>query len=217
MIMPEPKILEAVKKAREAASARKFKQSFDLAVNFKNMDMKKPENRIKVEITLPTAPPRIAKVGIIADSLAPAAKKFGDKIVLITKDELDSYARNKKAAKKLASSCGAFFAEASLMPSVGKNLGQVLAPRGLMPKPIPPTANLDPIVSRAAGIVRIAAKDSPAVHCRIGVEEMTDEQIAANIETVLKAIEPVLPKGRDQFRSAYVKTTMGKPVKIELW
>jgi large subunit ribosomal protein L1 len=214
--MPEAKILEAVKKARELAGARKFKQSFDLAINFKNMDMKKAENRIKAEITLPTAPPRLAKIGIIADALIPAARKFGDKIVLITKGELDDYARNKKAAKKLASSCGAFFAEAALMPLVGKNLGQVLAPRGLMPKPIPPTANLDPIVARASGLVRIAAKDSPSVHCRVGVEEMTDEEIAANVEAVLKAVEPILPKGRDQLRSAFVKTTMGKPVKIEM-
>ncbi|MEM5804350.1 MAG: 50S ribosomal protein L1, partial [Candidatus Aenigmatarchaeota archaeon] len=62
--------------------------------------------------------------------------------------------------------------------------------------------------------VRVAVKDSPAAHCRIGHEDMSDEDIADNAFAVVKAVESALPKGINQIRNAYVKLTMGKPVKI---
>jgi large subunit ribosomal protein L1 len=45
---------------------------------------------------------------------------------------------------------------------------------------------------------------------------MTNEDISENIESVLKAVEEKLEKGRESIRSIYVKTTMGPPVKLEL-
>lgn len=213
--MAEEKIVETIKKAREAAPKRNFKQTFDLAVNLRSIDLKKPENKIKLETNLPHGLGKSVKIGIIADMLIPAAKAL-DNVVLVRKDELEGLGRNKRAAKALAAQCRALIAEAPLMPLVGKFLGPVLAPRGLMPKPVPANANLGPIVKQLSSMVRLNIKDSPVLHCAVGSEDMADEQIAANAESVLKVIEAALPKGKEQLRSAVIKLTMGKPVKITL-
>jgi large subunit ribosomal protein L1 len=96
-------------------------------------------------------------------------------------------------------------------------MGQVLAVRGKMPKPIPPTLqDLKPIIDRAKSTINIAAKESPAIHCKIGPEDMTDEKLAENAAAIISAVTTALPKGREQIKNAYVKLTMGKPVKIEM-
>jgi large subunit ribosomal protein L1 len=215
--MAEIKIVESIKKARETAPKRNFKQTFDLAVNLKHMDLKKPENKIKTEVALPEGTGRKLKVGVIVDNLVPKAQKLGETVVLIRRDELDGLGRNKRAAKKMIGGCVSFLAEAPLMPAIGKALGPILAPRGLMPKPVPPNVpDLKPLVDRAATTVRLAIKDSPVLHCAVGTEEMTDEKIADNISAVLKAVEAALPKGKEQMKGAMVKLTMGKPVKFEV-
>ncbi len=214
--MADEKIVKAVAAAREGSKKRNFKQSFDIAINLKNTDMKKPENKIKAEIFLPGMTASKAKIGVFADALLPQAKKH-EGVIVIRKDELEAYGKDKKAAKALANSCSSFVAEAPLMPLVGRWMGQVLAVRGKMPKPIPTTvADLTPIIERAKSIVTIAAKDSPAIHCRIGAEDMADEKIADNATAVINAITAALPKGRDQIKNAYIKLTMGKPAKIEM-
>ena len=56
-------------------------------------------------------------------------------------EELGTLADDKKTAKKIANEMDFFIAEAPVMPTVGKRLGIVLAPRGKMPKPIQPGAD----------------------------------------------------------------------------
>ena len=210
-------MIDNIKKARESATKRNFKQSFDLCVNLKHIDLKKVENKVKTECTLPNGMGRVMKVGIIADTLLPKASKLGDHVIVIRKDEIEELGRNKRAIKKMASQCISFFAEAPLMPAIGKSLGSVLAPRGMMPKPIPPTVpDLKPLVDRAATTVRLVLKDSPVFHCGVGTEDMSDEKIAENISAIIKAITAALPKGKEQIRNAVLKLTMGKPVKFEV-
>ena len=191
--MVEEKILEAVKKARESEKKRNFKQGFDLAINLKNIDLKKPENRVKTELTLPHNPGRKKKVGVIVDSLLPQASGL-ENVVVIKKSELEKM--NKKSARGIAKQCSYFIAEAPLMPLVGKNMGPMLAPRNLMPMPIAPTADLKSNVQSRMSMLKIQLKNSAAVHLGVGSEDMKDEEIAENIEAVSKAIVNILPKNR---------------------
>ena len=46
-------ILEAVKKAKENSKPRNFTQSVDVVITIKDLDVKKPENRIEEEVFLP--------------------------------------------------------------------------------------------------------------------------------------------------------------------
>ena len=206
------KIIEAIKKARESKK-RNFKQSFDIAVNLKSIDLKKPENKIKTEVVLPNGLGKATKIGFIADTLIPQVKDL-ENVVLIRKDQLEFYGKNKKETKRLAELCYSFVAEAPLMPLVGKNLGQVLAVRNKMPKPIPPTVNVKALLDIVSKTIKIAVKESPTIHCNVGMEDISDEKIAENIDTIVKSVVSALPKGKEQVKNLVIKLSMGKPVKV---
>ena len=213
--MADEKIMAAIKKAREE-SKRNFKQSFDLAINLKSIDLKNPENKVKTEIKMPHPINAAYTIGIIADNLIPQAKEI-ENVLILKKDQIEAYARNKKEAKKLARSCNYFLAEAPLMPMIGKALGPTLAPKNLMPSPIPPTTqNLKGIVEQKRNVVKVALKDSPTIHMAVGKEEMNDEEVAENVDFILKSVLAALPKGKEQVKNFIIKLTMGKPVKVLL-
>jgi large subunit ribosomal protein L1 len=214
MRMVNESILEAIKKARDSKK-RNFKQGFDLAINLKNIDLKKPENRIKVELSLPHASGRQTKIGVIIDRLIPQAKDL-ENIVVIRKDELEKMGKDKKSIRNITKQCSYFIAEATLMPLVGRFLGPILAPRNLMPTPIPPTADLKSIVNSKRNVIKIQLKASPAIHLGVGSEDMDDNKIAENIDKVINTIVPALPKDREQVKNYVIKMTMGKPVKFKV-
>ena len=97
---------------------------------------------------------------------------------------------------------------------LGKNLGQVLAVRNKMPKPIPPTVNVKALLDIVSKTIKIAVKESPTIHCNVGMEDMSDEKIAENIDTIVKSVVSALPKGKEQVKNLVIKLSMGKPVKV---
>ncbi len=213
--MASQEVLKAVEKALgdEGNKKRKFVQSVDLVINLKDVDLQKPQNRIDEEIELPKGRGKEAKIGVFASGeLAFKAKNVAD--VVITPEEIKELAEDKKKAKEVAESCDFFLAEAPLMPTIGRSLGRVFAPRGKMPKPIPPDADIAPIVEKLKRSVKVRSKDKPTFHCLVGREDMPPEDIAENLEAVLQRVESKLERGRMNIRSAYVKTTMGSSVRV---
>lgn len=206
---------EAVKHARTQTKKRKFSQTWDLSINVKGMNLKRPENRLNLEYLLPAGRGKEVKIGVIADELAAQAKTKGADAV-IRKGEIDTLAKDKKKMKKLANDMTWFLGEVTLMAQIGKSLGAVLGPRGKVPKPIPPKADVGVFITRARNTVRVALKDSPVIHIPLGSEAMSDEDIVKNLDGVINFVKEKLPKGVNNIRSAYVKLTMGKPVKIEV-
>ena len=103
-----------------------------------------------------------------------------------------------------------------MMPSVGRFLGPVLAPRGKMPTPIPPGADLKAIIKKNSSAARIRIRKNPIISVRIGSESMNDKEIAENAMAIIRMLEEKLDKGLDHVRSAYIKTTMGPPIKVEV-
>ncbi len=207
-------ILEAVKKAKDESKPRNFTQSVDVVINIKDLDVKKPENRIDEEVFLPKGRGKQVKIAFIADGeLAVQAKNAGADLV-ITKSELEEMGKNRKDAKKIANQYNFFVAQADLMPLVGRFLGPVLGPRKKMPKPVPASAKPDPILERLKSTVKIRIKDQPVIQAMVGSQEMEDEMIAENIEAVLGILDRNLEKGRNQIKSMYVKTSMGPVVRV---
>jgi len=208
------KLLEKLKRAREDSKKRKFNQTWDFSINLKGVDLKKPEHRFAIDFVLPEGRGKDSKIVIFADASINEAKKSAD--LVITRDDIPSYAKDKKKLKELANDYDWFFGEISLMANIGKSFGAILGTRGKMPKPIPPKAPIKPFVERAKRSTRIAVKSSPVIHIVVGSEDMTDEQIAKNIQAVFNTIKEKLPKGVNSMKSAYIKLTMGKPMKLEV-
>lgn len=214
---PEMKnILEALKKTRESSGKKKFNQSIELIMNFQDIDMKKPEGRIQESIELPYGLGRKSSVCVIATGeLALKAKKAGADLVL-GKSELEGLVTDKKRQKQLANNYEIFISEAPMMPLVGRTLGSILGPRGKMPKPVPPTADIKAQIAKWQKNVNLRIRNQPVLQCAVGTEAMKDEEIAENISAVLKRIESKLKRGVKNISSIYLKTTMGSPVKIGL-
>jgi large subunit ribosomal protein L1 len=209
-------ILEAIKQVRERSEKRKFNQTIELIINLRDIDMKKPEAKIQETIELPHAPSKKAKVCVIATGeLALKAKKAGAELV-ISNAELEALATDKKRQKQLANTYDVFIAEAPLMPLVGRTLGSTLGPRGKMPKPVPPTANIKAQIEKSKKIVNIRLRGQPVLQCAVGTEDMKDEEIAENVMAVVRRIEGKLKRGLKNITTICLKTTMGPPVKIKL-
>lgn len=204
------KIEDALKKAKELSKRRNFNQTWDLIINLKGLDLKRPENRINVEFTMPENVREKSNIVFIANELAKDASKFAK--IVITKDKLEKITR--KEIKELTKQADMFFAEISLMPLVGKILGPVLGPKNKMPKPIPPKVKLDVFLANVNKIVRARVKDSPVLQIAVGKENMDIKSVAKNVEAFLNYIVEKMPKGRANIRSVYVKLTMGKPVRV---
>ena len=210
------KILAAVKEVKSKATERKFSQSIDLAINLQNIDMKKPEGRIQERIELPHSVGKETKICVIASGeMALKAKKAGASLVL-ERAALESLVGDKKKQKDLAKNYDLFIAEAPLMPLVGRSLGASLGPRGKMPTPVPPNANIKDQIEKHRKIVFVRIRGQPVLQCRVGNEEMKDEEIAENVQAIVKRIEGKLKRGIKNVKSIYLKTSMGSAVKVAM-
>jgi large subunit ribosomal protein L1 len=210
-------LAKAIEEVKTKSKKRNFAQSIDMIMNFTGVDFNKPENRIDMEIVLPSGRGKQIKVAaIVGDELIVEAKKVVDKV--ITKDEVNELAADKKALKKMVNDYDYFLCQTDLMALVGRALGQVMGPKGKLPKPVPPQAKLGPIVERLRKTVRVKTKGKflPTIHTVIGTEEMTNEDLVKNAEAVIHTIRDKLPNKEGNFRSIYLKTTMGEPVKVDM-
>jgi len=215
MPIEQKTILAAVKEAKEKSEKKKFTQSVELILNLQDIDMKSPEGRLQENIELPYPPPeKTNKICVIATGeLALKAKKANADLV-IDRAELEGLAGKKKELRKIADEYDFFVAEAPLMPLVGKILGAILGPRGKMPVPVPPTADIESLLNKYRKTVVIKMRNQPIIQCRVGTESMKEEEITENIQAVLRVLEGKLKRGMKNIKLVCIKTTMGAPVKI---
>lgn len=207
-------IIDAVKEAKEQAKPRNFTQSIDVIINIKDLDVRKPENRFSEEVALPNGRGKEIKIGVIADGeLALAAKNAGVDVV-ISKEDLQEFGKDIKAAKKVVNSVDSFIAQADMMPLVGRFLGRILGPRNKMPKPVPASARIEPLLERVQSTIKVGVKQQPSIQILVGTQDMDDEKLAENIEAVLAVLDRNLEKGRNQIKSMYIKATMGSVVRV---
>lgn len=208
------KLAEAIENAKKSSKKRRFVQSIDLIVNLKDIDLRRPENRINELVELPNPVNKPTKVCVIASGAMALDAKKANADLVISPEELEALGQDRKKAKKIAKEHDVFLAEASLMPLVGKSMGAVLGPRGKMPVPVPPNAPIQPMIEKHRRVVRIRTRDQPVVQCRVGTEDMDSTKVAENAMAVISRLEEKLEKGFKNIASVYVKTTMGPAVKV---
>lgn len=215
MSIPTERFVNAIKEAKEKSKPRRFKQSVELIIKLRDVDVKRPENRLNIGVPLPHPPPdKPAKVAVFATGdLALKAKEAGVDAV-IDKDGVAKIASEKKEAKKVAKTYDFFYAQPDMMPLIGRYLGRYLGPRGKMPDVLPPTADVKALVERAKRSIRLRIRDQPLVMCKIGTEEQSEKELAENANEVINAL---LKKFElRNIERIYVKLTMGPPIKVSL-
>lgn len=216
--MEKSQVLKSLKELKEKSKKKNFKQTVDLIINLKWLDLKKPEHQVEFFASLHHGTGKKKKIcALVGPELADEAKKTCDHVV--TQAEFDKYAKDKKLAKKLARECEFFIAQANIMPKVATAFGKILGPKGKMPNPkagcvVPSKASLKPLYDRLQLTQKISAKLRPMVQCAVGKEDSDENHVAENIIDILNQLEAKLPLGKNNLRSVYIKLTMGEPVKI---
>ncbi len=216
MPLSKDQLLTALGEIRKPEAKREFSQSVELIVKLREIDLKKPENRLNESVELPNSLDKETKICVIASGDLATRAKAGQADLVLAREDLDKLGKDKKATRKLVTEYDYFIAEAPLMPLVGKTIGPILGPRGKMPTPVPPNAPIDQIVNSHRKLIRVRVRDQPVVQCRIGTEKMPDEKIAENALAVFSRVEAKLERGGKNIRQVLVKTTMGKPVKVQI-
>ncbi|MDO8647774.1 MAG: hypothetical protein Q7R70_05180 [Candidatus Diapherotrites archaeon] len=216
--MEKKDFLVALQKVRDSNKQRKFKQSVELAVNFRGIDFKKSENRIDVTVSLPYSSGKASgKICVFAKD-ANFIAIIKDKVArVITENEITQM--DKKEAGKLAEEFDGFVAEGPVMLTVGKYLGQALAPKGKMPRPIQPELSaLESALRTIKSGVKVTNKKGrylPVVHVLLGKEDSKDEELAENALAVYQTLVAKLPDGDLNVKSMFLKMTMTPAVKVE--
>ena len=213
-MVEKARILEAVKTALEKAPKRKFSESIDITINLKNIDMAQPKNRIDETIMLPHGTGENIGICVLGKGDIVTQAKDAKVDLILGPEEIERLGGAPREARKIAEQYRFFLAETGVMPQVGRFLGPRLGPRGRMPMPITGGMDIRPIVERLRNSVKIRTKDKTVFSTKVGSTTMKPEQVAENIETIVKRIESVLEQGPLNVRSIYVKTTMGPPVRL---
>ena len=132
--MEEQAIIAKIKELRKNSKSRKFAQTFDLVVNLQNMDLKKPEHKVDVGITISTPiKGKKIKVCAIVDHGVTEADDAFDKVIY--NDELTAMKGNMKEIRKVTHEFDKFVVQANHMPLFAQVLGRYLGPMGKMPSP----------------------------------------------------------------------------------
>ena len=206
-------IVDAVTRALDEAPPRNFRETVDLAVNLRDLDLNDPSQRVDESVVLPAGTGQETQIVVFASGeTALRAEEVADEV--LDGDDLEELGDDTDAAKDLADDTDFFVADASLMQDIGRYLGTVLGPRGKMPTPLQPDDDVVETVNRMKNTVQLRSRDRRTFHTRVGAQDMESDDIADNIDVIIRRLEADLEKGPLNIDSMYVKTTMGPAVEV---
>jgi large subunit ribosomal protein L1 len=208
-------LLEAIKQAKTKSGGKKFNQTVDLILDIIEIDMKAPEGKIQEIVELPHSTGKPNKICVIASGDFALRARNAQADMVIERADLEALTGKKKELRKLASDYDVFVSEAPLMPLVGRILGPVLGPRGKMPIPVPPNADINALITKHRKTVVVRMRNQPIIQVSVGAEQMKDEELVDNTQAVLRVLDGKLKRGLKNVKYAFIKTSMGEPVKIK--
>lgn len=207
-------VTEAIHLVRETATA-KFDESVDVAVRL-GVNPRHADQMVRGAVSLPHGTGKSVRVVVFAQGdAAREAEEAGAVFVgtdeLVTKIQKEGWLEFDKAV-----------ATPRMMGKVGR-LGRVLGPRGLMPNPkvgtvVPPEKIGDTVRELMRGKIDFRVERAGIVHASIGKASMTEEQLAANLNTLvatLVRLKPATAKGT-YMRGIAISSTMGPGIKVDV-
>ena len=200
---------EAVALVKQTAKA-KFDETIEISLRM-GVDPRHADQQIRGTVVLPHGTGKKMTVLVFAK---------GAKV----QEALDAGADFVGAEDLVAKIQGGWFgfdvcvATPDMMGVVGR-LGRVLGPKGLMPNPKSGTVTMDltkAINDIKAGKVEYRVDKTAIIHCPLGKASFTEEQLGANLRTLMEAVikaKPASAKGT-YIRSAVISSTMGPGIKL---
>lgn len=211
--MANQEIEDVVSRAIDEAPSRNFSETVDIAINLRDLDLNDPNNRVDEGIVLPRGTGQETRIVVFAEGeTALRAEDVADEV--LDSDALSDLGDDSDAAKDLAGETDFFIAEAGMMQDIGRYLGTVLGPRGKMPTPLQPDDDVVEVVDRMKNTVQLRSGERRTFHTRVGSVDMSAEDIADNIDVIIRRMEADLEKGPLNIDSIYVKTSMGPAMEV---
>ncbi len=196
----------------ENKGKRKFKQTVELAINFKGIDFSKQDNRLNIDVILPHGKGKVKKIALFASerNLIEEAKKNG--IEVIGSEDIEKIAADQARLNSLLDY--ELIAQPNLMPSIAKSFGQFLGPKGKMPRPLVGSMSMSSVANELNKRIVLKSKGRylPTVHCVIGNEDMDAKNIYENTKEVIESVGKKI--GQNHIKSVYIKLTMTKPLRV---
>ena len=205
-------LTQMIGEAKKGQKQRKFKQTVELIMVFRDIDVKKGF-AINETVQLPKTLSQPASVCVVASGDLGLKAKSANADRIVDGTEVNKIGANKRESRKLINGYDFFLSDTSLMATVGKTLGQFMGPRGKMPTPVHFNAPIDSILERFRSSIRVRLRNSLSLACKIGDETMSDEDLTANANAVISLVEKKLPSGDKNIKKIMIKTTMGKLIK----
>ena len=202
---------EAIKILKDAAKARKFDETIEIAMNL-NIDPRHADQNVRGMISLPNGTGATVKVAVFAkDDKAKEAKDAGADIVG-AEDLVDKI----KAGEVDFDRC---IATPDMMAMVGQ-VAKILGPKGLMPNP--KLGTVTPDVAKAVkdakgGAIEFRAEKAGIIHAGVGKVSFDDAKLAENIKAFYDTIQKARPSGAKGTYIGKVTLTssMGPGLKID--
>ena len=204
---------EAIALVKDTATA-KFDETVELHLRT-SLDGRHADQQIRGSVVMPHGLGRSMRVAVFAEGEAASlaieagADEVGgdDLIERVQAGETDF---------------DVMLAQRELMGKIGR-LGRVLGPKGLMPNPRSNTVLESADIARAvqeakAGRVEFRLDRTNLVHCAIGKASFPDEQLMANLATLVDEIVKARPSGaKGQYiRAATLTSTMGPGIPLDV-
>jgi large subunit ribosomal protein L10Ae len=206
--------VEGVFKFGKETKVRKFLETVELQVALKNYDPNR-DKRFSGAIRLPAIPRPKFTVCVIGDAKhVGEAKDLG--VPFMSEDDLKKLNKNKKAVKKLANQYGAFVASASLIRKIPRLVGPGLNKAGKFPTVLGPNENIKEKVEAVKASVKFALKSKKSLCLGVPIAnlDMSPRDVANNITLAVNFVVTLLPKGWQQIKRLYIKSTMGPPHRV---
>nr|GEX65769.1 60S ribosomal protein L10a [Tanacetum cinerariifolium] len=141
-----------------------------------------------------------------------SAQKIG--LEYMDVESLKKLNKNKKLVKKLAKKHQAFLASESVIKQIPRLLGPGLNKAGKFPTLVSHQESLEGKVNETKATVKFQLKKVLCMGVAVGNCSMEEKQIFQNVQMSVNFLVSLLKKNWQNVRCLYLKTTMGKPVRI---
>jgi large subunit ribosomal protein L10Ae len=209
-------VAQAVKDLKKASAEakRKFVETIELQISLKNYDSNK-DKKFGGSIKLPKIPRTKFAVCVIGDDKHLHECK-DQKVPVLSQDDLKKMNKNKKQVKKLAKQYDAFLASASLIRKIPRLLGPGLNKAGKFPTVLGPTENITAKVQDTKASVKFALKSKKSLTMGVAIANVSfsEAEIIANVTLAVNFAVSLLPKGWQQVKRLFIKSSMGPVFRI---
>lgn len=192
------------------AKPRKFVETIELQIGLKNYDPQK-DKRFSGSVKLPYIPRPRMKVCVLGD-VKHCEQAAAIQVDAKSVEDLKKLNKNKKLVKKLAQSYHAFLASDSVIKQIPRLLGPGLNKAGKFPSPINKTVQDQ--VNEVKASIKFQLKKVLCMGVAVANVGMADNEIRTNVVYAINFLVSLLKKNWQNVRCLYIKSTMGKPVRI---